>query len=387
MYRLTKIITYILIITLSISCGIREPQDPEKVYSDLDSAKSIVEKVEIFDLFKETNPESPEIKSMVRLLVREIRNEKGIEEAADFLIKNENFASSASFNSVAWQLYESNQNLDLASLLSEKGTAIARNEYQNHSETKPENMTSDDWQQSRKQSLAMILDTYASIEREKGNSDSAIKLFEEAVDLTNGDFAEINENYVSENMKSMIKNVFTELNGSEEGFDQYIKEFDEKARQKMVERLKNEIESRPAEDFTLVDLEGENVKLSDFKGQTVVVDFWATWCRPCLESFPGMKKAIEKLAKEKNVKFLFVNTWERVENKKENAAEFIKKNDYPFHVLLDEENKVVEKYKVQGIPTKFIIDKNQNIRFESIGFRGKTDELVEELSLMVSMIK
>jgi hypothetical protein len=55
--------------------------------------------------------------------------------------------------------------------------------------------------------------------------------------------------------------------------------------------------------------------------------------------------------------------------------------------LLDEENEVIEKYKVSGIPTKFIIDKNMNIRFMSVGYSGSEDQLVEELSVMISMIQ
>jgi len=100
-----------------------------------------------------------------------------------------------------------------------------------------------------------------------------------------------------------------------------------------------------------------------------------------------MKKAVEKYESDSWVKFLFINTWERVEEKTKNAADFIAKNDYPFHVLVDDENKVIEKYKVSGIPTKFIIDSEGNIRFKSIGFAGSDDKLVEELSTMISLIK
>ena len=99
-----------------------------------------------------------------------------------------------------------------------------------------------------------------------------------------------------------------------------------------------------------------------------------------------MEKAVEKFANDEKVKFFFVDTWERVDDKKQNAADFISKNNYPFNVLLDENNRVVTNYGVSGIPTKFIIDGEGNIRFKSIGFEGSDEKLVEELSTMISMV-
>jgi thiol-disulfide isomerase/thioredoxin len=137
----------------------------------------------------------------------------------------------------------------------------------------------------------------------------------------------------------------------------------------------------------LKDLDGNEVSLTSLKGKTVIVDFWATWCGPCLASFPAMQKAVEKFSGNDKVKFLFVNTWERVEDKIQNAKDFIAKNKYPFQVLMDLDNSVITSYKVSGIPTKFIIDKNGNIRFKSVGYNGDPDAMVEEISTMISLIE
>ncbi len=73
-------------------------------------------------------------------------------------------------------------------------------------------------------------------------------------------------------------------------------------------------------------------------------------------------------------------------DKKKIAADFISENNYTFQVLLDDDDKVIESYKVSGIPTKFIVDKNGNIRFKSVGLSGTDEHLVNELSAMISLI-
>ncbi|HEU4901976.1 MAG TPA: TlpA disulfide reductase family protein, partial [Flavisolibacter sp.] len=93
-----------------------------------------------------------------------------------------------------------------------------------------------------------------------------------------------------------------------------------------------------------------------------------------------------------DVVFLFIDTWENDSNRVQKVTEFIAKNNYPFTVLYDEARAkegndfvVIEKYGVEGIPTKFVIDRNNNIRFKSVGYSGSADGLVNEISAMIDM--
>ena len=94
---------------------------------------------------------------------------------------------------------------------------------------------------------------------------------------------------------------------------------------------------------------------------------------------------VNKYKDDPNVKFVFVDTWERGDDKLKNAAEFITNNKYSFHVLMDNDDKVVAEFKVEGIPTKFVIDKNGIVRFKSVGYNGSDDKLVNELTAMIDM--
>lgn len=126
-------------------------------------------------------------------------------------------------------------------------------------------------------------------------------------------------------------------------------------------------------DFNLTNLEGKNIKLSDYKGKVVILDFWATWCGPCIASFPKMQELVTKY-KNEDVEFFFVNVWERKkpEEINEKVVKFISENKYTFNVLYDYKDEVVANYKVRAIPTKIVIDKKGNI----ISNKSSDDDLI-----------
>lgn len=117
-----------------------------------------------------------------------------------------------------------------------------------------------------------------------------------------------------------------------------------------------------APNFILKNIEGKETQLSDYKGKIVVLDFWATWCGPCKASFPKMQELVTKY-KGKNVEFLFVNTWEKGEENEtlEKVSNYITDKKYNFNVVFDSKMKVAEDYKIKGIPTRIVIDKDGSI--------------------------
>ena len=148
--------------------------------------------------------------------------------------------------------------------------------------------------------------------------------------------------------------------------------------------------NQPAPGFTLKDIHGKTVSLSDYAGKIVVIDLWATWCQPCIASFPAMQLMVKK---HPEVAFLFIAVQEKDKNPLPKVKAFIEKNNYPFTVLIDEpvtagsfQYKVLNSYKPNGIPAKYIIDSKGMLRFVTSGFDTDT-ELINELEAMFGILQ
>lgn len=153
--------------------------------------------------------------------------------------------------------------------------------------------------------------------------------------------------------------------------------------------------NKPAPNFSLKDLNGKTVSLSDYKGKVLILDFWATWCVPCRDSFPAMEIVMNKYKNDPNVKFLFIDTREREANYADLVKKFLKENKYPFYVVFDKKGAdgkmdvTFKDYVMPGIPTKYIIDAEGMIRFQKIGFESAktSEESANELSELIEASK
>jgi thiol-disulfide isomerase/thioredoxin len=164
-------------------------------------------------------------------------------------------------------------------------------------------------------------------------------------------------------MVEQLQNLYAELNLPENEFENIQKQHKEMAAKADRDEIVEQFGELKAIDFTLVNLEGEDVSLSDFEGTVVLLDFWATWCGPCLYSFPKMQELVNEFENE-NVEFFFINSWENEEraeiNKK--VVKLLEEEGYNFNVLFDYTDEVITNYKIRGIPSRILIDKDGNMR-------------------------
>ncbi len=127
-------------------------------------------------------------------------------------------------------------------------------------------------------------------------------------------------------------------------------------------------EPKPAQDFTLKDLDGNDVKLSSLKGKAVVINFWATWCYPCKEEIPDLQKSYDE-NKDKGLIILGVN----IKENGTKVSKFAKDYKMTYPILLDIDGTISDAYHVFGIPMSFFIDREGIIKDSFIGMLTKED--------------
>jgi thiol-disulfide isomerase/thioredoxin len=123
--------------------------------------------------------------------------------------------------------------------------------------------------------------------------------------------------------------------------------------QNTEENNSDESEKIKAPDFTVLDYEGNEVKLSDYKGKPVVLNFWATWCFYCKEEMPDFNKAYEKYP---DVEFLMINATDGYQETIETAKKYYEDEGYDFNIYFDTNIEAVNNYGLTGFPATFFID-------------------------------
>lgn len=383
-----------------------------KKIQEFANATDVKQQIAFFNSFRKEFPDSKHLNRLATLILRMYLNQQAYGNAEKFVSQLDPNVHSFIYNTLAWELVEKDTMLETAVKLAEKSIEGARRKLTEPVDAEFSYMPEQRVRENQEITLGSVIDTYAYALYKMNRLDEAIPALAEAVKLTQFEQITIVERYaealmkknekkkVYEVLKSAIENgkssaiikdlfqtAFLEIKGSQDELQAFWKHVHEIEHKKLKNQIKRKLIKQPLPDFQLTNMNGETVRLSNLKGKVVVIDFWATWCGPCLQSFPAMKTAVEKYKDDDEVRFLFINTWERGGNALQKINDFVNQKGYPFEVLLDVKGEVVRQFEVDGIPTKFFIDKGGNIRFKSVGYSGNEEETVDEVSMIIEMIR
>lgn len=114
-----------------------------------------------------------------------------------------------------------------------------------------------------------------------------------------------------------------------------------------------------APDFTFYNKEGEKVKLSDYKGKPIILNFWASWCGPCKAEMPDFQSVYDENGE--NIQFIMVNLTDGYKETEDSANKFIADNGYTLPIYFDKDMEGAYTYSVNSVPRTVVIDSDGNI--------------------------
>lgn len=164
--------------------------------------------------------------------------------------------------------------------------------------------------------------------------------------------------------------VLMQLNRDEEGVaevKQYLKvqpkgQYSETAR-KLAENPRRARENY-APDFSFTSLQGEHITLDDLRGKVVVLDFWGTWCPPCVESVPELRNLHKRYSKEPSFVLIGISS----DGDEQEWKQFTEKNRMVWPQYRDRDRKILSAFNIRAFPTYILIDHEGIVRFQSTGF-------------------
>jgi len=195
----------------------------------------------------------------------------------------------------------------------------------------------------------------------------------------------------SSQMDAQLKRLYVKRTGDEAGARSFLESVQANvASAYKIEVARKMITDLKAPDFSLAGLDGKRMSLADLRGKVVVLDFWATWCSPCIASMPAMKQLSSQ---HPEVVFLFIATQESGVGAIARIKAYVQKNKFPVSVLVDAPTArypktfpVAAAYQLKGIPSKIVIDRNGKLRFSTDGY-SSDKELINEMEAMIAITK
>lgn len=204
----------------------------------------------------------------------------------------------------------------------------------------------------------------------------------------------VKTNHASKEELALFKSLFLKVKGNETDFKEYQIQLEKELQLVLKEEVAKSIIKEKAPEFTLIDMNGKKITSASLRGKILVVDFWATWCHPCISSFKAAKQVKDQYKDNPNVQFLFVNVFEQgsAAEIKKRVVEFSKTSAYDFDFYLtstDEKNpalNVARLFDITNIPVKVLIDKDGYVRYKIIGYDGNDKVEKDKLIFMLDTV-
>jgi thiol-disulfide isomerase/thioredoxin len=186
---------------------------------------------------------------------------------------------------------------------------------------------------------------------------------------------------------ALAKRNFGKSNTKGMEFDQQLEQLQQARNTSLSSSLNKQLMNRPQPELDgLTDLAGNIVKLSSLKDKIVVMDFWATWCVPCMKEMPFLQKVYDKYKSNPNVVFMVINTG--AGNVIDDARGWVKKNkSYTFPIYFNNDKDIEKKIGYTVIPTVALLDKSGNMQFRTVGFEGPGMEakLTQQIEILLKL--
>ncbi|PXX44927.1 TlpA family protein disulfide reductase [Undibacterium pigrum] len=129
---------------------------------------------------------------------------------------------------------------------------------------------------------------------------------------------------------------------------------------------------KPAPEFSAQSSKG-NIQLADYRGKVVYLDFWASWCGPCKQSFPWMNAMQSKYGAQ-GFQVVAIN----LDSKPEEAQEFLKSTPGNFHIAYDPKGVMPRQYEIKGMPSSILIDRDGKVLYQHAGFTEASKTKIEQ---------
>lgn len=169
-------------------------------------------------------------------------------------------------------------------------------------------------------------------------------------------------------MLQNFKRSYVSYYGKMDGFDEQLLLMQQDWEKENLPKLQRTRVNVAAPIFTNVyDMQGKLVDPLILKGKVVVLDFWATWCVPCIEGFPYMQKVYDQYKNNADIVFMIMNSGSK--NSLQDAMTWVKQNKFTFPIYYND-RKLAESFNVTTIPSTFVIDKKGMIQYQTVGFEG-----------------